>query len=458
MYDRLGELTYIKNYTNVFTDPKFSEFFSLKILKKQIVDEFNQKMKNYNPRDIFYQELKENLERKRDEDLQAFEKKKKRSKRTYFNSKKINDLEDQIADSEDMRKNKMLLEFNDAQSSSIKQIAVKTNTSIKRTTRFMSGKLLMFAKLSLKSFIYSLAELLAFPEENETVEKIYRKYEIERIFCYHILTDTDSISPNFLIISHVGSTFPESKVRDILFEIFSSTEIRKRFDKSDKFWEQFGVYKPENQKVLGLYEVESINDPCLVTLATNPKEYLEYFKSESINKKHKDIKKGAVGMDYENFAERIKPLFHFDTYVKPKADTKSVVRISVKKGEMTTYRIFSQLNDERFYFPNAIISLPFGHQVLEEIDQYKKKQGQRIDKYFLQEKEHLLELEKAALKKCPRLDFLDNILLQPFKVVNNDNVNKYLYNDQEQNVLDFILNAGWKTNIHLMENSKKTSS
>ena len=78
-----------------------------------------------------------------------------------------------------------------------------------------------------------------------------------------------------------------------------------------------------------MYEVESINDPCLVTLATNPKEYLEYFKSESINKKHKGIKKGAVGMDYENFAERIKPLFHFDSYIKPNADTKSVVRISV---------------------------------------------------------------------------------------------------------------------------------
>ena len=167
-------------------------------------------------------------------------------------------------------------------------------------------------------------------------------------------------------------------------------------------------------------------------------------------------------MDYENFAERIKPLFHFDTYIKPKIDTKQVVRISVKKGEMTTYRItkskFLQLNDKRFYFPNAIISLPFGHHILNEIDQYKKKQAQRIEEYFLQEKEHLLELEKAALRKCPRFDFLDNILLQSFKVVNNNNINKYLYNDQEQSVLDFILNVGWKTNIHLMENLKEISS
>ena len=198
-------------------------------------------MKKFNPRDIFYDELKENLERKRDEDLEtitAYENKRKRLRKKYYsNCKKIESLEDQISESFDMRKNKMLLEFNDAQSSAIKQIAVKTNTNIECTTRFMSGKLSMFAKLSLKSFIYSLAELLAFPEENETVQKIYRKYELERIFCYHIFTDADSTSLNFLIISHVDSIFPESKVRDILFEIFSSTEIRERFDKSDKFWE-----------------------------------------------------------------------------------------------------------------------------------------------------------------------------------------------------------------------------
>ena len=67
-------------------------------------------------------------------------------------------------------------------------------------------------------------------------------------------------------------------------------------------------------------------------------------------------------MNFENYAERIKPLFDFESYKKPKNDTKPVVRISVRKGEMTTHQIvkfkFSQLNDKRFYFPNAIISLP----------------------------------------------------------------------------------------------------
>ena len=66
----------------------------------------------------------------------------------------------------------MLIEFNDSQCSALKQIAVKTKTSVKCTTRFLAGKMLMFAKLSLKSFIYSLAELLTFPNENDTVRKI----------------------------------------------------------------------------------------------------------------------------------------------------------------------------------------------------------------------------------------------------------------------------------------------
>ena len=76
----------------------------------------------------------------------------------------------------------------------------------------------------------------------------------------------------------------------------------------------------------------------------------------------------------------------FKTYKKPKLDVKKVVRISVKKGEMTTHKIlktkFSQLNDKRVYFPNAIVSVPFEHSSLKEIDDFKKSKGQSIEKYF----------------------------------------------------------------------------
>ena len=63
----------------------------------------------------------------------------------------------------------MVVEFNDRKSTSIKSFAVKKRNEIKVTTRFMSGKLLMFAKLSLKSFIYDLTEIFCFPQK-EIVE------------------------------------------------------------------------------------------------------------------------------------------------------------------------------------------------------------------------------------------------------------------------------------------------
>ena len=210
----------------------------------------------------------------------------------------------------------------------------------------------MFAKLSLKSFIYQLAEVSMFPDE--IVRAIYNKYQIERVLVYHILTDTNSTAIQFIVISSVDSTFTEPQVRDIIFEVFSKTPLVNRFDKSDDFWKKFNIHDASNQKVLGLYEVESINDPCIVTLAVNPKEHFELFKSKRANKKHKGIKKGAPGMNYENYVERIKPLYDFESFEKPITERKKVVRLTVKKGDMTTTQVektkFSQINVRDFIF------------------------------------------------------------------------------------------------------------
>ena len=120
---------------------------------------------------------------------------------------------------------------------------------------------------------------------------------------------------------------------------------------------------------------------------------------------------------------------------------------------MTAYLIrknkFSQLNDKRFYFPNAITSLPFGHITLKEIDEYKKHKGREIEKYFWKEKEKLLELEKEALKKNERLNVLDNILKQVPKIVSLstskfDRNTKFLHKEKfKKCVLDYILEARW---------------
>ena len=143
------------------------------------------------------------------------------------------------------------------------------------------------------------------------------------------------------------------------------------------------------------------------------------------------------------------------------------MRISVKKGEMTTHKIkkskFSQLNNKRFYFPNAIVSLTFGHLALREIDEYKKDKGRRIEKYFWTEKEKLLELEKSALKNTQRINFLNNTLEQIPKIVHVDcskfdRNTKFLYKEElQQNILYFILGAEWKMNIPTINSSMETS-
>ena len=117
---------------------------------------------------------------------------------------------------------------------------------------------------------------------------------------------------------------------------------------------------------------------------------------------------------------------------------------------MTTHKItkttFSQINDKRFYVPNAIVSLPFGHVALKQLDKYKKKKGQKIE-FFMKKRDKLLELERQALKKCSRLKILDDILLQPLKVVNKNNPNTYLYNLTNQSIIDFVLEKRWMKDL-----------
>ena len=295
-------------------------------LCEQIEQEIEEKINEYDVDNDYYDENEAAMEKLKEEEFEAIDgflkwrKRKENDNCFYNNVKKIDTIENEIEASEDLRKNKMLIECNTCDSSAIKQIAVKPQTNVKCTTRFLARKMLIFAKISLKSFIYQLAELFMFPRE--TVQAIYNKYQIEWVYVFHILTDTDSTSIQFIVVSKVQSTFTEPQVRNILFEVFPRTQIADRFDKSDDFWKQFNVHDALNKKVLGLYEEESIDDPCLVTLAVNPKKYFEYFHSQRVNKKHKGIKKGAPGMNYDNYSERIKPLYDFKSFVKLRNEKK----------------------------------------------------------------------------------------------------------------------------------------
>lgn len=72
-------------------------------------------------------------------------------------------------------------------------------------------------KFSLMSFIYDILETFCFP--NKKVKLIYEKYQIETVYIYHILTDTDSTSLKFVFISNAASEIPNTKHQQIIFEV-----------------------------------------------------------------------------------------------------------------------------------------------------------------------------------------------------------------------------------------------
>ena len=149
--------------------------------------------------------------------------------------RKFKSIEEKISDNCDPRKTKMIIDFNESESASIKAFSVRKKNVIKATARFMSSNLIMFAKLSFKSLIYDLSDIFSFP--NEIVKEIYKKInKIDKIICFHLLTDIDSTSIQFIIISDKNSEFPKSNVREIIFEIIVKTKILRRFDTSHVFF------------------------------------------------------------------------------------------------------------------------------------------------------------------------------------------------------------------------------
>ena len=107
---------------------------------------------------------------------------------------------------------------------------------------------------------------------------------------------------------------------------------------------------------------------------------------------------------------------------------------------------FSQLNNKRFYFPDGIVSLPFYHPNLSKIDQFKQKKGQRIEKYFWEEKEHLFNLEKKALKNHPRLYLYHQILMSVpkfFNISQKNNFTQQIKTLFQRNIKDIFLEGRW---------------
>ena len=88
----------------------------------------------------------------------------------------------------------------------------------------------MFPKRYVKSFIYDLLETFCFPQKK--IVDLNKKYLIEKVEFFHILTDTHSAALKFIFISDPNSQLPEEKFTDVTLEVLVTSKIYKRFDTS----------------------------------------------------------------------------------------------------------------------------------------------------------------------------------------------------------------------------------
>ena len=71
------------------------------------------------------------------------------------------------------QKVKSLIDFDEEYSWTIRSIAIEKSSKINLTTLCLNGKMLMFSKVSIKTFAYDLIDVFMFPDQE--IREIYQK-------------------------------------------------------------------------------------------------------------------------------------------------------------------------------------------------------------------------------------------------------------------------------------------
>ena len=152
---------------------------------------------------------------------------------------------------------------------SVKSVAYKKQTMVRVSTRYISSKLLINAKISLASFIYDCIDTFCF--WNKETSLIYAHRKISKVLSYLLMTDTDSGSLEFIVIADNSCDYGEREMRDILLRIFLDNNIQHKLDLSGQFFAQSNKRNEAVRKQVGLYEFENIEQESSVPSASTPR-------------------------------------------------------------------------------------------------------------------------------------------------------------------------------------------
>ena len=158
--DELNELNFIKKYHSNLYDPSIKQFVNSRVILEDINERYNNDMQKITPDDKFYSAKVRNIENRKHaetEALESFKAKELKNHRRQGLHSYFDVLDKVKTDS----KIKSVVDFSDQDVASVKAIAINKSDFI--TTSFMKGKMLIFSKISLKSFVYDVIEIFFFP-------------------------------------------------------------------------------------------------------------------------------------------------------------------------------------------------------------------------------------------------------------------------------------------------------
>ena len=158
IFDEFREVTFVNWYHNIL-DQKVSQFVISDLLKQQIEENCNNKLMKLDKEDRFYEIKLETLKTERLSSIEAAEKVDHNKRKTKRKISLI-DYSERKKEALTNQKIKSLIDFDDQYSASIKSIAIQKESKIHLTTRLLNGKMLMFSKVSIKSFVYDLIDVL----------------------------------------------------------------------------------------------------------------------------------------------------------------------------------------------------------------------------------------------------------------------------------------------------------
>ena len=186
---------------------------------------------------------------------------------------KILNFEDHLEEAYTNKSYTFVQEFEKEGINSVKAVVCKKQTYLK-VSRYISSKLLINAKTSLASFIYDCINTFCFP--NEETSKLYAHHKIIKLLPYLLMTDTDSASLEFIVITEDTYDCGERQMRDILIKIFLENNIHARLDLFGEFFEQFKKQNEAVRKQQGFYAFENIKHRIICALCINPKSTSSY--------------------------------------------------------------------------------------------------------------------------------------------------------------------------------------